>query len=87
MGIETEERGVDRTELLVADEVFLCGTAAEVAPVTRIDGRLIGSGEPGAVTLRLQRAYEKAVRGKLPPYRGWVEPVYGKPETRRVGAA
>jgi branched-chain amino acid aminotransferase len=87
MGVETEERGVDRTELLVADEVFLCGTAAEVAPVTRIDGRLIGAGEPGPLTLRFQRAYEKAVRGKLSPYRAWAEPVYGKSESRRVGAA
>jgi len=79
-GIETQERIVDRTELYVADEVFLCGTAAEVAPVTRIDGRAVGEGTPGPVTLRLQEAYERASRGRLPRYATWVEPVYGRVE-------
>jgi branched-chain amino acid aminotransferase len=72
----TEERPVDRTELYVADEVFLCGTAAEIAPVTRIDGRVVGEGQPGKITLSLQRAYDLVVRGGASCRPGWIEPVY-----------
>jgi len=71
------QRPVDRTELYVADEVFLCGTAAHLAPVTRIDGRAIGAGEVGPVTLALRDAYDALVRGAVPAPPGWVEPVYG----------
>jgi len=74
---EVEQRPVDRTELYVADEVFLCGTAAKIAPVTRIDGRSVGLGEPGPITLALKDAYDAVVRGALPARPGWVEPVYG----------
>jgi branched-chain amino acid aminotransferase len=76
MGIDTEARAVSRAELYAADEAFLCGTAAQVAPVTRIDGRSIGAGEPGPLTLDLQAMYDRAVRGRLPQYRRWNEPVY-----------
>jgi branched-chain amino acid aminotransferase len=76
-GITIEQRPVDRTELYVADEVFLCGTAAQIAPVTRIDGRPVGSGAPGPMTLDLQAAYDGIVRGLLPARAGWIEPVYG----------
>lgn len=86
LGLETEARTVDRTELYVADEVFLCGTAAEVAPVTRIDERPVGDGHPGRITLRLQRLYEQLVRGHLIRYRHWLEPCYRVKE-RRAGAA
>lgn len=72
-----EQRPVDRTELYVADEVFLCGTAAQIAPVTRIDGRAVGTGEPGRITLALQDAYDGIVRGAVPARPGWIEPVYG----------
>jgi branched-chain amino acid aminotransferase len=71
-----EQRPVDRTELYVADEVFLCGTAAQIAPVTRIDGRVVGAGAPGPVTLALQEAYDRIVRGAGRSRPGWIEPVY-----------
>jgi branched-chain amino acid aminotransferase len=71
-----EQRPVDRTELYVADEVFLCGTAAQIAPVTRVDGRPVGAGEPGPMTLGLQAAYDGIVRGSVPAREGWIEPVY-----------
>lgn len=77
MNVETDTRTVDRAELYVADEIFLCGTAAQIAPVRRIDGRTIGSGEPGPITRELQQLYEQAVHGLLPDHRHWVEPVYG----------
>ena len=76
LGIPVEERGIDRTELYVADEVFLCGTGAQISPVIEIDRRAIGSGRPGQVTRDLSRTYFDAVRGRLPAYRDWLTPVY-----------
>jgi branched-chain amino acid aminotransferase len=87
LGIETEERAVDRSELYVADEVLLCGTAAEVAPVTWIDGRMVGNGEPGEISLRLQGLYERAVHGELAGYRHWTTPVMGEAAHGKAGAA
>ncbi len=75
IGVQTETRTVDRTELYVADEVFLCGTAAQVAPVTAVDERLVGDGRPGPLTLRLQESYDRAVRGKLPGHEHWIHKV------------
>jgi branched-chain amino acid aminotransferase len=77
LDVATEVRPVDRTELYVADEVFLCGTAARIAPVVRIDGRTVGGGTPGDLTRELQERYESVVRGRLTEYRAWLEPVYG----------
>jgi len=71
----TEARCVDRAELYVADEVFLCGTAAQIAPVTRIDGREVGDGVPGNVTLALRDLYDRSVRGRMPAYGRWLHPV------------
>jgi branched-chain amino acid aminotransferase len=76
LGIETVERSIDRTELYVADEAFLCGTGAQISPVIEIDRRTIGSGRPGAITRDLSRRYFDAVRGKIPAYRDWLTPVY-----------
>ena len=77
------ERTIDRSELYVADEIFLCGTGVQIAPVTSVDRRRIGDGSPGATTMALQEAYFQAARGKLPRYRGWLRPVY---ETSAVTA-
>jgi branched-chain amino acid aminotransferase len=57
----------------VADEIFVCGSAAEVVPVRAVDGREIG--EPGPVTKMLQQTYLKAVRGEVPAYEEWLERV------------
>jgi len=78
MGIGTECRGVDRAELYVAEEMFLVGTAAQIAPVTKVDGRLVGDGKPGPITLALQKHYDRVVRGLDPQYRRWVTPVYNR---------
>jgi len=74
--LEVIERSIDRTELYVADEVFLCGTGAQISPVIEIDRRAIGSGRPGAITKELSRLYFDAVRGRAPAYRDWLTPVY-----------
>jgi branched-chain amino acid aminotransferase len=76
MGIAVIERSIDRTELYIADEIFLCGTGAQVSPVIEVDRRTVGDGRPGPVTSRLSRTYFDAVRGKLDTYRSWVTPVY-----------
>ncbi len=61
--LEVEERTVDLTELYVADEVFACGTSANIAPIIEIDGRVIGVGKPGSITERLQKEH-RLVRTK-----------------------
>lgn len=64
-----------RDELYLADEVFLTGTAAEVAPVREIDGRMIGEGCPGPLTQKVQELFFKAVRGDIPKYRDWLQTI------------
>ena len=76
LGIPTTERSIDRTELYGADEVFLCGTGAQLAPVVEIDRRPIGAGTPGPLTRRLHKVYFDAVRGRMKAYRDWLTPVY-----------
>ncbi|HCI81061.1 MAG TPA: branched chain amino acid aminotransferase [Ktedonobacter sp.] len=77
LGIITRERFVDRTELYLADEVFLCGTGAQIAPVVEIDHRPIGSGKVGPVGKQMQNLYFDIVRGKRAEYREeWCTPVY-----------
>ena len=76
LGIEVVERSIDRTELYAAEEVFLCGTGAQISPVIEIDRRTVGAGKPGPVTKELSRTYFDAVRGRLPAYRDWLTPVY-----------
>jgi branched-chain amino acid aminotransferase len=60
--IPMHERRLERHDLYIADECFLTGTAAEVIAVTKIDGRKIGTGEPGPVTKKLLAAFHKFVR-------------------------
>ena len=77
-GVPTAIRSIDRTELYIADEVFLCGTGAQISPVTSIDHRTVGKGEPGPITQKLSHTYFDAVRGRAPRYRSWVTPVYNR---------
>ncbi|HCO38871.1 MAG TPA: branched chain amino acid aminotransferase [Aquificaceae bacterium] len=76
--IEVEERPVARSELYVADEIFMTGTAAEVTPVIEVDNRKIGNGEIGPITKELQDIYFRAVRGMIDRYLVWLTPVYEK---------
>jgi branched-chain amino acid aminotransferase len=75
LGLTVAERPLARSELYGAEEAFLCGTGAEVAAIGEIDGRAVGSGGVGPVTLKLQELYRAAVHGDLAPYRGWCTPV------------
>jgi branched-chain amino acid aminotransferase len=84
-GIETIERTFARDELYLADEVFLCGTAAEITPVREIDDRTIGPGGRGPITERLQTVYFETVRGKPgetePTHPDWLTYVDAAPIT------
>jgi branched-chain amino acid aminotransferase len=71
-----EERSIDRTELYNADEVFLCGTGAQISPVIEIDRRPIGGGVPGPVSRSLSEVYFDAVRGRIDDYADWLTPIY-----------
>jgi branched-chain amino acid aminotransferase len=70
-GIAVEERDVDRTELYVAEEVFLCGTGQELVAVTSVDRLPVADGRPGPMTQRLQAAYEAVVRGTTEAHPEW----------------
>ena len=75
-GLDVVERSIDRSELYLADEVFMVGTAAQVAPVVEVDRRLVGDGEPGPTTNRLQELYLDAMTGRNAKYAEWLTPVY-----------
>ncbi|MDQ3411867.1 MAG: branched-chain amino acid transaminase [Chloroflexota bacterium] len=76
LGLEVIERAVDRTELYLADEVFTCGTAAEITPITEIDKYQIGDGRQGTISRDLEHAFHAVLRGQDPRYRHWSTPVH-----------
>ena len=76
MGLEVVERPIDRAELYTCDEAFFTGTAANVAPIAEVDNRLVGNGEIGPVTKKLQDTYLDIIHGKNPKYMQWCTPVY-----------
>jgi branched-chain amino acid aminotransferase len=76
LGVEVVERPIDRTELYLADEIFFCGTGVQIAAITRIDHRPIGTGKLGSLTADLRKLYFDVVRGKVSKYRELCAPVY-----------
>src|SRR5437667_5791011 len=76
LGLEVQQRSIDRTELYMSDEIFMCGTGAQVAPVIEVDRRRIGDGEPGPMSLRLKDLYLDLARGDSAKYAEWLTPVY-----------
>ncbi len=75
LGIPTVSRTVARSELYVAEEIFLTGTGAQIAPVTSVDRRTVGNGDVGPIASRLQQLYLDVVRGKHPDYADWLTPL------------
>lgn len=73
LGYEVKEQPISRDQLYLADEVFMCGTAAECVPVTEIDFRSIGSGSAGPVTRDIQSAFNQLIRGNHPRSAGWLD--------------
>ena len=72
LGIPTEVRSIDRSELYICDEVFLVGTGVQVSPVIEVDHRPVGEGKIGPISRRLSERYFAAVRGNLPEYKSWL---------------
>ncbi len=72
------ERNIDRTEVYIADEVFLCGTGVQVAAITKVEHRDIGSGQMGEITRGVRNLFFDVVSGRAPDYRHWLTPVYTK---------
>jgi branched-chain amino acid aminotransferase len=74
-GIPVEIRSIDRSELYIADEMFLCGTGVQISPVIEVDHRPVGSGAVGPITRAIKERYFNAVRGRLPEYSHWLTPI------------
>jgi len=72
LGFAVSEQMISRDQLYIADEVFVCGSAAECIALREIDFRVIGSGKMGPVTRRIQQAYRAAIHGQTPKYAGWL---------------
>ena len=72
LGLRVEQREVDRTELYVCDEVFLCGSGYEVTPIVEIDGLIIGNGKAGQQTQAIFDIYDAVTRARLVGYDHWL---------------
>lgn len=77
MGLDVREEPIPRELLYVADEIFLCGTAAEITPVCSVDGVVVGSGKRGPITTRLMTAFFDIVKGRVTDRYGWLTPLCG----------
>jgi branched-chain amino acid aminotransferase len=76
LGYQVKEKEISRSQIYLADEVFLTGTAAEITPIMSIDGKKIGSGKVGKVTKNMMSAYMDVVMAKNEKYFEWLTPVY-----------
>ena len=74
-GIAVVERDLPREYLYLCDELFMCGTAAEITPIRSVDGRQVGSGQAGPVTRQLQALFFGLFSGSTPDRYGWLDPV------------
>jgi branched-chain amino acid aminotransferase len=81
LGVECVERSIDRSELYVADECFMTGTAAHVTAVVEVDRRPVGGGVPGDITKRLGDVYYDTLRGRDEKYAKWLTAV--KPQVKQ----
>jgi branched-chain amino acid aminotransferase len=75
MGLQVTEGIVPREMLYIADEVFFCGTAAEITPIRSVDRITVGAGKRGPITEKLQREFFAIVEGRVPDRFGWLTPV------------
>src|SRR2546430_415709 len=76
LGLDVDEREIDRTELYVAEEAFFCGSGYEITPIVSIDRFPLGDGEVGPITRRVLKAYMEVVRGVDKRYAEWRTPTY-----------
>lgn len=76
LDLPVAERAIDRTELYIAEELFLCGTGGEVTPIREIDDYVVGNGQVGPLTARIEAAYHAVVRGDAPEFAEWRTPIW-----------
>jgi branched-chain amino acid aminotransferase len=76
LGYDVIERQIARTELYMAEEIFLTGTAAEIVPVTNIDGHTVGNGKEGSLTKNIREMYAKVVSAEAKEYLDWLTSVW-----------
>jgi len=76
LDIQVSENNITRSELMMSDEVFLTGTAAEITPIIEIDGKKIGNGKPGNITKKMMDEYTDIVMNRDENYSHWLTPVY-----------
>lgn len=76
LGLKVEERTIDRTEVYLADEAFLCGSAMEVTPVLSIDKYPIGNAQNGIITEQIHKLYVDCAMGKVKSRQHWLTPIY-----------
>lgn len=76
LGLEVVERNIDRTEIYIADEIFLVGTGVQVASVTQVEHRPVGTGTMGVLTRQIRDHFFSVVAGQVRKYRDWLTPVY-----------
>ncbi|MBA4179314.1 MAG: branched chain amino acid aminotransferase [Anaerolinea sp.] len=74
LGIELVEREIDRSELYIADEIFMTGTAAHLTPIVEVDRRTVGTGKPGPITSQLSHLFYDCIRGRSEKYSQWCTP-------------
>jgi branched-chain amino acid aminotransferase len=74
-GIDVVERDIPREYLYLCDELFMCGTAAEITPIRSVDGRQVGAGRAGPLTQRMQELFFGLFDGRTPDRYGWLERV------------
>jgi len=76
LDIDFIERDIARSELIISDEIFLTGTAAEIIPIISMDSKKIGNGKPGDITKKMMQEYTDIVMNKNNDYVQWLTSVY-----------
>lgn len=76
LDIDFIERDISRSELIISDEIFLTGTAAEITPIISMDSKKIGNGKPGSITKKMMQEYSDIVMNKNDDYAQWLTSVY-----------
>ena len=76
LDVDVAERNITRSELIISDEIFLTGTAAEITPITSMDSKKIGNGKPGVITRKMMDEYTDIVMGNNEDYAQWLTAVY-----------
>jgi branched-chain amino acid aminotransferase len=79
LGLAVRQEPISRGLLYICDEMFLCGTAAEITPVRSIDHYTVGDGRPGEITRRLMEVFRRTVTGHNAGHRDWLTPVVSRP--------